>query len=79
MTRGMHDFVASVAVGLTAEIAGHCLHMLFDTFHGRPAVQMLWLAAGLLVALAHLSLNTGRQQLRGTGHAGPIIQREVIV
>lgn len=44
--------VTALAVGLSAGIAGHTVHMLADTFRGRPAVQMLWLVAGLLFAVS---------------------------
>ena len=49
---------AALAVGLSAGVAGHMVHMFADTFRGRPAVQMLWLVAGLLFAVSMVDETT---------------------
>jgi O-antigen ligase len=46
--------VAPIALGLTVAVAGQTLHMTVDIFNNRPQVQMLWLCAGLIVALSRL-------------------------
>jgi O-antigen ligase len=43
-----------IALGLTAGICGHLVHMTVDDFRGRPGIQSLVLFAGLLVAIAAL-------------------------
>jgi putative inorganic carbon (hco3(-)) transporter len=40
-----------VALGCLAGVAGHMLHMAVDHFRNRPAQQLLWLIAGLFVAM----------------------------
>lgn len=42
--------IGAVALGLTGAIAGHLVHLNFDTFKGRPMNELLWLAAGLLAS-----------------------------
>ncbi len=54
--------LAALAVGLSAAVAGHMVHMFVDTFRGRPAVQMLWLIAGILTALYALERNDTQQR-----------------
>ena len=51
-THSRDDFISLIGLGFFAGIAGHMVHMLFDTFQGRPIVQLLWLIAGLVAAMA---------------------------
>jgi putative inorganic carbon (HCO3(-)) transporter len=43
--------LSPIALGFTAGIAGHMVHMSVDVFRGRPTQQLLWLIAGLLTAM----------------------------
>jgi O-antigen ligase len=52
ITRINNDFLPSLALGFTAAIAGHMVHMFFDVFHGRPQVQLLWCIAGLICIMS---------------------------
>jgi O-antigen ligase len=45
-------FVAPLAIGLGAGLLGHTLHMQFELFNARPAVQLLWIVLALLVVLS---------------------------
>jgi O-antigen ligase len=40
-----------LALGLVAGIAGHMVHLSVDLFRDRPLQQLVWLLAGLLVAM----------------------------
>lgn len=44
-------FLGSVALGLTAAVIAEAVHMNFDIFNGRPELEILMLAAGLLTAM----------------------------
>jgi putative inorganic carbon (HCO3(-)) transporter len=46
--------LSSLALGFTAGIAAHMLHMTVDVFRGRPTQQLLWLVAGLLTAMLNI-------------------------
>ena len=46
-----------LALGFVAGISGHLMHMGVDHFRNRPTQQLLWLLAGLLVAI-HRILHT---------------------
>ncbi|HKV64647.1 MAG TPA: O-antigen ligase family protein [Candidatus Acidoferrum sp.] len=46
--------LSPIALGLTVGIAAHMLHMTVDVFRGRPTQQLLWLMAGLLVAMLRI-------------------------
>jgi putative inorganic carbon (hco3(-)) transporter len=46
--------LSPIALGFTAGIAGHMLHMTVDVFRGRPTQQLLWLVAGLLTAMVRI-------------------------
>jgi O-antigen ligase len=46
-----HRFLSPLALGFTAAIIGHMSHMFFDFFNDRPNIQLLWLIAGLIVAM----------------------------
>jgi putative inorganic carbon (HCO3(-)) transporter len=43
--------LSPLALGFAAGIAGHMVHMTVDVFRGRPTQQVVWLIAGLLVAM----------------------------
>ena len=46
--------LAPLALGLTVALVGHAAHMNVDIFTDRPYVQMLWLLAGLIVAISRV-------------------------
>jgi O-antigen ligase len=46
--------VAPLALGLTAALVGHTVHMQVDLFSERPQVQLLWLVAGLIGAMGRI-------------------------
>ncbi len=68
--RGWHacrlgdPLLSRLALGLTAGLAGHMIHMALDVFHDRPHVQLFWLIAGLLAAMVNLGRNP-----EGSSHA----------
>ncbi len=43
--------LSSLALGFTAGMIGHMVHMTVDVFRGRPTQQLVWLIAGLLTAM----------------------------
>lgn len=43
--------LSPLALGFAAGMVGHMLHMTVDVFRGRPTQQLIWLIAGLLVAM----------------------------
>lgn len=43
--------LAPLALGLTAALFGHLVHMAVDLFNIRPLVQLLWLLCGLITAI----------------------------
>ena len=43
--------LSTLALGFTAAIIGHMVHQTVDIFHDRAITQLLWLVAGLLVAM----------------------------
>jgi putative inorganic carbon (HCO3(-)) transporter len=45
------SFLSTLALGFTAGIAGHMIHMTVDIFRGRPIQQLIWLMAALLFAM----------------------------
>ena len=47
---------APIALGFTAGIAGHMVHLGVDLFRDRPLQQLVWLIAGLLVAMNRICL-----------------------
>lgn len=53
--------VSPLALGLTAALLGHVVHMTVDVFRGRPGIQSLVLCAGLLVAIARVATAPGDQ------------------
>jgi O-antigen ligase len=44
--------VAALAIGFGAGLVGHMVHMQFELFNARPAVQLLWIVLALLVVLS---------------------------
>jgi putative inorganic carbon (hco3(-)) transporter len=46
--------LSPLALGFTAGIAVHMLHMTVDVFRGRPTQQLVWLVAGLLTAMLRM-------------------------
>ncbi len=52
--------LSPLALGLTAGVIGQMVHMTVDLFKGRPQVQLLWLVAGLLVAMESIERSVSR-------------------
>lgn len=48
-------FLSLIALGLTAGVMGHMTHMFVEIFNSRPAVQLLWLNAAVVMAIASLT------------------------
>jgi O-antigen ligase len=46
--------LSPLALGFASAIIGQMAHMFLDVFHGRPQVQLLWLIAGLLLAMSFI-------------------------
>jgi O-antigen ligase len=56
----LHDrFLSPIALGFSAAILGHMLHMFVDFFIQRPQVQLLWLIAGLITAMYLMGIKPG--------------------
>jgi len=73
------EVLALTALGLSAGIVGHSLHMMVDVLHGRPSVQMLWLVAGLLMGLNHIVKSKRRVEPRSAVRTpGPIVNRGIL-
>ena len=60
--RANDDLLSPLALGLTAAIAGQLVHMTVDIFKSRPQVQLLWLVAALLIAMASIVQAPGRRE-----------------
>jgi O-antigen ligase len=52
---GDDPLLAPLALGFAAAVTGHLVHMGVDVFRDRPAVQLLWVSGGLLVAIHALA------------------------
>lgn len=48
------SLLSPLALGFAAGIVGHMVHMTVDVFRGRPTQQLVWLIAGLLVAMCRI-------------------------
>lgn len=59
-------FLAPLALGVAAGIAGHMCHMTVDVFRGRPTQQLLFLLAGLITAMYRIGTPSRRLQLSET-------------
>jgi putative inorganic carbon (hco3(-)) transporter len=53
--------LSPLALGFAAGIAGHMVHMTVDVFRGRPTQQLVWLIAGLLVAMCRIAATPADQ------------------
>jgi O-antigen ligase len=53
--------LSPLALGFAAGIAGHMVHMTVDVFRGRPTQQLVWLIAGLLVAMWRIAVTPAEQ------------------
>jgi O-antigen ligase len=58
------SLLAPLALGLSAGMIGHMIHMQVDLFNGRQLVQMLWLQATLIMISAHLVVYRYRSEAR---------------
>jgi len=54
VVRSSDRLLALVAAGLFAGILGSMIHMSVDIYHNRPIVQLLWLVAGLVIAIERM-------------------------
>ncbi len=45
------NLLSPIALGLTAALAGHMVHMNLEAFRGRPLTQLPWLLAALIAAM----------------------------
>ena len=55
------ELLSPLALGLAAGIVGHMAHMTVDVFRGRPTQQLVWLIAGLLVAMFRIASASARE------------------
>lgn len=55
VTKDNDPILSPLALGFMAAMTGYMLHMTVDLFHGRPQVQILFLAAGLIAAMTAVS------------------------
>ena len=53
--------LSPLALGFAAGIIGHMVHMTVDVFRGRPTQQLVWLIAGLLVAMYRIGMKSAAQ------------------
>ena len=53
--------LSPLALGLAAGIVGHMVHMTVDVFRGRPTQQLVWLIAGLLVAMCRIGAGPAKE------------------
>jgi len=53
--------LSPLALGFAAGIVGHMVHMTVDVFRGRPTQQLVWLIAGLLVAMYRIGTKPAGQ------------------
>jgi O-antigen ligase len=52
--RGSHPYFGPLGLALAAAVCGEMVQMLVEIFQSRPQVQLLWLIAGLLVAISRI-------------------------
>jgi O-antigen ligase len=57
VVRSSDRFLALVAAGLLAGVFANMIHMNVDIFNSRPLVQLLWLVAGLVIAVERMAVN----------------------
>ena len=43
-----------LSLSIISAITGHMVHMQVDTFDSRPAIQLLWINAALIVAIYNI-------------------------
>ncbi len=53
--------LSPLALGFAAGIIGHMVHMTVDVFRGRPTQQLVWLIAGLVVAMCRIGAGPAEQ------------------
>ncbi len=66
-----------IALGLTASVLALTINMLVQVVNSQPQIQMLGLAAGLLVAVGLLIREEGGEQARSRHSRSPTVRREV--
>jgi len=47
-------FLSPLALGFTVAVIGQMVHMSVDIFHNRSQVQLLWIIAGLIIAMNYV-------------------------
>jgi O-antigen ligase len=55
VVRRSDRLLALVAAGLLAGVLANMIHMSVDIYNSRPLVQLLWLVAGLVIAVERMS------------------------
>ena len=55
------SLLSPLALGFAAGLAGHMVHMTVDVFRGRPTQQLVWLIAGLLLAMCRIAATPANQ------------------
>jgi putative inorganic carbon (HCO3(-)) transporter len=60
--RGSDPYLGPLGLALAAAICGEMVQMLVEIFQSRPQVQLLWLIAGLLVAISRVNREVGNRE-----------------
>lgn len=55
------SLLSPLALGFAAGLVGHMVHMTVDVFRGRPTQQLVWLIAGLLLAMCRIAATPANQ------------------
>lgn len=64
VVRSANRAIALVAAGLFAGILAGMAHMAVDLYHNRPLVQLLWLLAGLVIAVERIPTTAAERDIR---------------
>jgi O-antigen ligase len=63
--RGSHPYFGPLGLALAAAVCGEMVQMLVEIFQSRPQVQLLWLIAGLLVAISRIESEVTQRERSG--------------
>ncbi len=61
VVRSTNRVLALASAGLLAGVLAGMVHLTVDLYHNRPLVQLLWLIAGLVIAIERLSTAPARE------------------
>lgn len=50
-----NHLLSPLALGCSAAVLGHMVHLFVDIFNARPNVQMLWIVVGLIIVMFRMS------------------------